>query len=202
MPVTGHGRHAAGRPPNLALPLVSLVFLLALAAGGWILFAQPSGGQTIELAGDSAVLPSRAPEAPAPPPSHPAQVKHKPVPAAPSAPAPVADDPGLLPALGLPQLLPKTAAELERLTGPVTKLNWPAMARCESHGNPRAVNSRGGYYGLYQFSKTSWRSVGGTGLPHQASPEEQTLRAQMLYMRVNGRWQGQWPHCGRHLFTR
>ena len=33
----------------------------------------------------------------------------------------------------------------------VTSLNWAALARCESGGNPRAVNPAG-YYGLYQFT--------------------------------------------------
>lgn len=77
-------------------------------------------------------------------------------------------------------------------------LNWPALARCESGGNPRAVNRAGPYYGLYQFSRSTWRSVGGSGLPSDASPDEQTYRAQVLYKRSGA---GQWPHCGKHLFT-
>jgi uncharacterized protein YabE (DUF348 family) len=74
-------------------------------------------------------------------------------------------------------------------------LNWAALARCESGGNPRAVNPAG-YYGLYQFSIGTWRGVGGSGRPDQASASEQTARAQMLYKR-GGR--SPWPHCGRHL---
>ena len=73
-------------------------------------------------------------------------------------------------------------------------LNWAALARCESGGNPRAVNPAG-YYGLYQFSLSTWRSVGGTGNPVDASPDEQTARAQALYARGGA---GQWG-CGRHL---
>ena len=69
----------------------------------------------------------------------------------------------------------------------VTRLNWPALARCESGGNPRAVNPAG-YYGLYQFSLSSWTAVGGTGRPSDAVPAEQTYRAQLLYNRVQGRW--------------
>ncbi len=79
-------------------------------------------------------------------------------------------------------------------------LNWQALARCESGGDPGAVNSAGGYYGLYQFSTTSWASVGGSGLPSDASPAEQTRRAQQLYDSVGGDWRSQWPHCGTHLF--
>ncbi|MQA96335.1 MAG: DUF348 domain-containing protein [Streptosporangiales bacterium] len=84
--------------------------------------------------------------------------------------------------------------------GDADSLNWAALAECESGGNPRAVNSAGGYYGLYQFSLQTWGSVGGSGLPSEASPDEQTMRAKMLYNKVQGRWQGQWPVCGKHLF--
>ena len=76
-----------------------------------------------------------------------------------------------------------------------TRLNWNALAECESGGNPRAVNPSG-YYGLYQFSVSTWRSVGGSGMPHHASPAEQTKRAQILYSR-SGR--SPWPYCGRYL---
>jgi Transglycosylase-like domain/G5-linked-Ubiquitin-like domain/G5 domain len=82
--------------------------------------------------------------------------------------------------------------------GAAARLNWSALAKCESGGNPRAVNPAG-YYGLYQFNRQSWATVGGSGLPSQASAAEQTYRAQLLYNRVNGRWQGQWPNCGRYL---
>jgi hypothetical protein len=76
-------------------------------------------------------------------------------------------------------------------------LNWAALARCESGGNPRAVNPAG-YYGLYQFSPSTWRSVGGSGLPSRASSAEQTRRAVILYHRSGA---GQWPHCGPRLFS-
>ena len=75
-------------------------------------------------------------------------------------------------------------------------LNWAALAQCESSGNPKAVNPAG-YYGLYQFSPAPWASVGGTGNPADASPAEQTNRAQILYDRSGV---GQWPHCGPRLF--
>jgi hypothetical protein len=74
-------------------------------------------------------------------------------------------------------------------------LNWAALAKCESGGNPRAVNPAG-YYGLYQFSLSTWRSVGGSGNPIDASPGEQLLRAKILYKKAGA---GQWG-CGRHLF--
>ena len=75
-------------------------------------------------------------------------------------------------------------------------LNWAALARCESGGNPRAVSASGTYRGLYQFSMSTWRGVGGVGDPIDASPAEQTNRAQILYSRSGA---SPWPHCGRYL---
>ena len=74
-------------------------------------------------------------------------------------------------------------------------LNWTSLARCESGGDPRAVNPNG-HYGLYQFSLQTWRGVGGSGNPIDASVAEQTSRAQTLYNRSGA---GQWS-CGSHLF--
>lgn len=74
-------------------------------------------------------------------------------------------------------------------------LDWAALARCESGGNPRAVNPAG-YYGLYQFSLATWQGVGGSGRPDAAPSSEQTARAQALYRRGGA---GQWPTCGRLL---
>lgn len=76
-------------------------------------------------------------------------------------------------------------------------LNWGALAACESGGNPRAVNGAG-YYGLYQFALSTWYAVGGSGNPIDATPEEQTYRAQVLYQRSGA---GQWPVCGSLLFS-
>ena len=67
----------------------------------------------------------------------------------------------------------------------------------ESGGNPHAVNPAG-YYGLYQFNTGTWRSVGGSGLPSNASSSEQTARAQTLYNRSGA---GSWPNCGKYLFS-
>jgi uncharacterized protein YabE (DUF348 family) len=75
-------------------------------------------------------------------------------------------------------------------------LNWAALARCESGGNPNAYNPAGPYYGLYQFSASTWHSVGGTGVPTDHAAGEQTYRAQILYRRSGA---GQWPVCGRYL---
>ncbi len=80
----------------------------------------------------------------------------------------------------------------------ISRLNWSALAGCESTGNPRAVNPSGRYHGLYQFDRTTWRSVGGSGRASAATPAEQTYRAQLLYLRRGGA--GAWPVCGSRLF--
>ncbi len=97
---------------------------------------------------------------------------------------------------------PKPAAPVPAPGGSATPtadgLNWAALAKCESGGNPSAVSSTGRYRGMYQFSTGTWASVGGSGDPAAASAGEQTLRAQMLYQRSGA---GQWPHCGPRLFS-
>jgi hypothetical protein len=75
---------------------------------------------------------------------------------------------------------------------------WDRLAQCESNGNWQA-NTGNGYYGGLQFLPSTWRSVGGSGLPHQASKSEQIHRAQILQQRSG--W-GQWPACSRRLGLR
>jgi murein DD-endopeptidase MepM/ murein hydrolase activator NlpD len=72
---------------------------------------------------------------------------------------------------------------------------WAKVANCESSGNPRAVNPAG-YYGLFQFDLQTWRSVGGSGNPTNASAAEQLMRAKKLYAE---RGASPWPVCGRYL---
>jgi len=76
---------------------------------------------------------------------------------------------------------------------------WDALAQCESGGRPNAVSANGLYHGLFQFSVGTWHSVGGEGLPSEASPEEQLARAQQLQARSG--W-GQWPHCSKKIGVR
>lgn len=75
-------------------------------------------------------------------------------------------------------------------------LGWASLARCESGGDPRAVSRTGRFRGLYQFSRSTWRSVGGVGDPAAHSRDSQTAHAWTLYQR-DGR--APWPECGRHL---
>ena len=75
---------------------------------------------------------------------------------------------------------------------------WDRLASCESGGN-WSINTGNGYYGGLQFSLSSWRAVGGSGYPHQASKSEQINRAQMLQARQG--W-GAWPACTAKLGIR
>jgi hypothetical protein len=83
-----------------------------------------------------------------------------------------------------------------------SSVNWDAVAKCESGGN-WAINSGNGYYGGLQFSPATWTANGGTGLPHQASREEQ-IRVAENVLRTQGI--GAWPTCGKAagapVFTR
>jgi hypothetical protein len=73
---------------------------------------------------------------------------------------------------------------------------WAKLRNCESGGNYQAISPSGKYRGAYQFDQRTWESVGGVGDPVDASPEEQDLRARILYSRSGAR---PWPVCGRHL---
>jgi peptidoglycan hydrolase-like protein with peptidoglycan-binding domain len=66
------------------------------------------------------------------------------------------------------------------------------IAECESGGNPRAVSPGGTYRGKYQFSRTTWRNLGGTGDPADAPEWLQDRLALKLY-RQNGT--APWPNC-------
>lgn len=71
-------------------------------------------------------------------------------------------------------------------------VNWDAIAKCESGGN-WAINTGNGYYGGLQFSPATWTANGGTGMPNQASRDEQ-IRVAENVLRTQGI--GAWPTCG------
>jgi uncharacterized protein YabE (DUF348 family) len=64
-------------------------------------------------------------------------------------------------------------------------VNWDGLAMCESTHNPQAINADpvAGLptYGMFQFDLPTWASVGGSGNPIDASPEEQLMRAKLLF---------------------
>jgi hypothetical protein len=66
------------------------------------------------------------------------------------------------------------------------------VASCESGGH-WFINTGNGFYGGLQFTRSSWRAVGGRGYPHQNSKLEQMYRGVRL-RRLQGI--GAWPVCG------
>ncbi len=73
---------------------------------------------------------------------------------------------------------------------------WDSLARCESGGN-WAINTGNGYYGGLQFNLGTWQSYGGSGLPSNASREEQIRIATKLRNASGG--YGAWPGCAAAL---
>ena len=82
--------------------------------------------------------------------------------------------------------------------GSVATSTWDALAQCESTGD-WSINTGNGYYGGLQFTISSWNAVGGDGMPHEASKEEQIARAEQL-LELQG-W-GAWPECSSKLGLR
>jgi hypothetical protein len=64
-------------------------------------------------------------------------------------------------------------------SAPATGGVWACIAQHESGGNP-ATDTGNGYYGMYQFTMSSWQAGGGTGDPADASAEEQTAVARRV----------------------
>lgn len=90
-----------------------------------------------------------------------------------------------------------SAAEA-RPQAPITDENMTRLRQCESRGNYRA-NTGNGYYGAYQFSVRTWRSLGYGGMPHRAPVEVQDEAAIRLVQRDGWR---SWPACTRKLGLR
>ena len=92
-------------------------------------------------------------------------------------------------------LKPFSARSLRRTTSPTVRI--PAVlqriAECESGGNPRAISPGGTYRGKYQFSRSTWHNLGGTGDPADAPEWLQDRLALKLY-RQSGT--APWPNCG------
>jgi resuscitation-promoting factor RpfA len=72
---------------------------------------------------------------------------------------------------------------------------WESLAQCESTGN-WSINSGNGFYGGLQFTPSTWKAFGGSGMPHQASKSEQ-IRVAENTLAAQG-W-GAWPACSAKL---
>jgi peptidoglycan hydrolase-like protein with peptidoglycan-binding domain len=66
------------------------------------------------------------------------------------------------------------------------------IAECESGGNPRAVSRGGLHRGKYQFTRATWRALGGDGDPAMAPEWLQDRLALELYRRSGS---APWPSC-------
>ena len=66
------------------------------------------------------------------------------------------------------------------------------IAQCESGGDPTAVSADGTYRGKYQFDRSTWQQLGGSGDPAAAPESEQDQRALALYRQ---RGTAPWPNC-------
>ena len=102
---------------------------------------------------------------------------------------------------------PQTAGALGLASGPVASTPRAVMAsagagsatldriaQCESGDDPRATSADGRYRGKYQFSRATWRAMGGSGDPAAAPEAEQDRRAAAL---LAAQGTAPWPACGR-----
>jgi hypothetical protein len=97
-------------------------------------------------------------------------------------------------ALGLGSTAP--AASTQATAAPRSAAASTTLARiaaCESGGNPTAISSSGRYRGKYQFTRATWRAMGGTGDPAQAPEAEQDRIAAALLAKSGT---APWPVCG------
>ncbi len=119
---------------------------------------------------------------------------------APSAPAAAAP-----PSAQAPAMPPATAPSAAQAGAPVAPADtgtpvstWDKVAQCESGGD-WATSTGNGFHGGLQFTASTWRSFGGSGMPHQASRTQQIAVAERV-LAAQG-WKA-WPACSRKLGLR
>ena len=96
--------------------------------------------------------------------------------------------PATLGALGI-----ATSARKRAARGGGSAATLARIASCESGGNPAAVSAGGRYRGKYQFSRATWRALGGKGDPARAPEAVQDAIAGKLLAQ---RGTSPWPVCG------
>jgi peptidoglycan hydrolase-like protein with peptidoglycan-binding domain len=92
-----------------------------------------------------------------------------------------------LTALGVTQ---SQASRAAASSDPNTELQH--IAQCESGGDPTAVSPDGQYRGKYQFTRATWRRLGGTGDPAKAPEALQDKLAAKLFAAEGT---APWPNC-------
>jgi peptidoglycan hydrolase-like protein with peptidoglycan-binding domain len=98
--------------------------------------------------------------------------------------------PVTLGALGLSARAPVRTRRVPSRSAPSSTL--AKIAACESGGDPTAVSADGRYRGKYQFSRATWRDLGGSGDPAAAPEAEQDRLAAAL---LAARGTAPWPNC-------
>ena len=96
--------------------------------------------------------------------------------------------PATLRALGIARAEHEAGVDRRQHRGTLARI-----ARCESGGDPTAISSSGRYRGKYQFSRATWRELGGSGDPAAAPESVQDAIAAKLLAR---RGTSPWPVCG------
>ena len=117
------------------------------------------------------------------------QLPSRPLPVAAAPVAPVAD------AAPVQAVAPRQSAPRAAYTPVAGGSVWDQLAQCEAGGN-WSINTGNGFYGGLQFTLSSWQAAGGSGMPNEASREEQIARGQILQSRQG--W-GAWPACSAKL---
>lgn len=80
------------------------------------------------------------------------------------------------------------------LFGPVAqadRINWDAVAQCESGGN-WSINTGNGAYGGLQIKESTWKANGGVGSPANATREQQIAVANRI---LAAQGPSAWPTC-------
>jgi len=99
-----------------------------------------------------------------------------------------------LTAMGITATAPQASGTIKESGAGGVSTALSRIAQCESGGNPAAISRSGRYRGKYQFSRATWRAMGGTGDPAKAPEAEQDRIAAELYA---ARGTAPWPSCAR-----
>ena len=73
---------------------------------------------------------------------------------------------------------------------------WDAVASCESGGN-WSINTGNGYYGGLQFSRSTWKSFGGTRYASRANLASKSAQIATAQRVLAAQGPGAWPTCSR-----
>jgi peptidoglycan hydrolase-like protein with peptidoglycan-binding domain len=92
-----------------------------------------------------------------------------------------------------PQTLAALGLSAQKSAARTASTTLEQIAQCESGGDPTAISADGRYRGKYQFSRATWRAMGGSGDPAKAPEAEQDRLAAAL---LAARGTAPWPVCG------